>query len=1252
MNAQDFHKAHRAPQAGPKAKKKKDRDKKKRNVEVSKKGKNPKAFTFASVVRAKKTQQRNQDRAHRKEHAPMAIRLGAEPPPFFVAVVGPKGVGKSLLIKCLVRHYTKQSIQETTGPITIVSGKKRRVTLFECPCEINAMCDVAKVADLVLLLIDAHFGFEMEIFEFLNILKTHGFPKVIGVLTHLDKFKKMQQVKEAKKSLKHRFWTEICDGAKLFYLSGLINGKYPKREILNLARFISVTKFRPLKWRNSHGCIVADRWEDITEESLLDENPKADRKICFYGYVRGTAIKPTQKLHVLGVGDFSIRAVDVLPDPCPLPGTEKKKKLRKLSEKERLIYAPFADVGNVLYDKDATYINLRPRQVLYSSRQDILIPGQKEGEEEEEENDKVAPALDGKDKEVIKASSIPKVLESEKDLGEGQMMVKKLQKNRVDMEEEINAEDIKLFADTEAVLDAGDNDNNNKKEEEEEEEQEGNRDLEEQDEEEGDDLSEGKDTNEEGGENKLEITKKDGVLGRMYAKQEIGEDGVLRTRMLFKHEMDNDVHDDDDDDDDDDEEEEEEEDNGENNPWNLAAAPSLNNGEDNDNDDDEDDDEEDEDDDQDNDFRAFKEDDTAAAAAHGASSTASSSSSLRGTMHEKWRESLGVRALEMFHRGDNLMSLVYGDDYNRRVRGLDPKKQHHGAAADKGDEDDDDDDDEENDDSDQSEDDDFFKIKKKKNIQEEDLDDDDELPNPQVGEWSDEDKCEDIRNRFVTGDWSDPEADDGEQLEEEEEDDDDDDFDGDDDDDDDPDNEITVEGMDQEDDDDDDNGGKERLKAAFNAEYDAEKAAREGGNKKKKGGRRDDDGEGGVTTYYDQVKREMEQQATLNEEAFKEASIEEKLMHLGCAPGLYVRIELHAVPCEFILHFKKNHPVVLGALLPSEHTKGLLQVRVKKHRWHAKILKTNDPIIISLGWRRFQSLPIYSILDRNETRMRFLKYTPEHMHCIGTFYGPLTMPNIGFCAFQRAGSGQASFRICATGVVLEQGKSFTIVKKLKLTGAPYKIHKNTAFIRNMFSSSLEAAKFVGAAIKTVSGIRGQIKKPVTNSGTASSGGAGPDGAYRATFEDRIKMSDIVFLRTWTRVEPERFYNPVTSLLEKSHDSWNGVRTIRDIRRQDRIPIPTRKDSEYKPIQRSAVKFAPLRIPKKILAELPFKSKPKLERKHKNKTMEQRRKVVMEPQEKKAYSLIQALNTLRNERAKTRKIAETERKMSFDDNLIL
>jgi ribosome biogenesis protein BMS1 len=37
--------------------------------------------------------------------------------------------------------------------------------------------------------------------------------------------------------------------------------------------------------------------------------------------------------------------------------------------------------------------------------------------------------------------------------------------------------------------------------------------------------------------------------------------------------------------------------------------------------------------------------------------------------------------------------------------------------------------------------------------------------------------------------------------------------------------------------------------------------------------------------------------------------------------------------------------------------------------------------------------------------------------------------------------------VSATGVVLELDESFSIMKKLKLTGSPYKIFKNTAFIK-------------------------------------------------------------------------------------------------------------------------------------------------------------------------------------------------------------
>jgi len=60
----------------------------------------------------------------------------------------------------------------------VVAGKKKRLTFFECPNDVCAMLDLAKTADLVLLLVDGSYGFEMETFEYLNMLQTHGFPKV------------------------------------------------------------------------------------------------------------------------------------------------------------------------------------------------------------------------------------------------------------------------------------------------------------------------------------------------------------------------------------------------------------------------------------------------------------------------------------------------------------------------------------------------------------------------------------------------------------------------------------------------------------------------------------------------------------------------------------------------------------------------------------------------------------------------------------------------------------------------------------------------------------------------------------------------------------------------------------------------------------------------------------------------------------------------------------------------------------------
>ncbi|KAG8751188.1 Glycoside hydrolase 2 (Mannanase, beta-galactosidase), partial [Ceratobasidium sp. 428] len=348
------HKAHHSSQSGGKAEKKA----KGKGKADHGKGYNEKAFAPKSGRNADRQGRRAAEKDQTRLHVPLVNRTPEEePPPVIVAIVGPPGVGKTTLVKSLVKRYTKHTLSEVKGPITVVAGKKRRLTFVECNNDLNSMIDIGKIADLVLLMIDGSFGFEMETFEFLNILQSHGFPKVIGVLTHLDLIKKLSTQRETKKQLKKRFWTEIYQGAKLFYLSGVLNGRYPDTEIQNLSRFISVMKFRPLVFRNSHPYLLADRLQDMTARELVRQQPTVDRTVTLYGYLRGTNLRETTKVHVPGAGDLVIKSVTRLADPCPLPTADSEKR-RKLSEKQKLIHAPMSDVGGVMYDKDAVYINV------------------------------------------------------------------------------------------------------------------------------------------------------------------------------------------------------------------------------------------------------------------------------------------------------------------------------------------------------------------------------------------------------------------------------------------------------------------------------------------------------------------------------------------------------------------------------------------------------------------------------------------------------------------------------------------------------------------------------------------------------------------------------------------------------------------------------------------------------------------------------------------------------------------------------
>ena len=93
--------------------------------------------------------------------------------------------------------------------------------------------------------------------------------------------------------------------------------------------------------------------------------------------VRGTHLKPSMRVHLIGAGDFDIDKIAAIEDPCPLPDKNNpNSSKRSLKSKETLLYAPMANVGRLQMDRDGVYIEIK--DVHYTKPDQLFLGEQRD----------------------------------------------------------------------------------------------------------------------------------------------------------------------------------------------------------------------------------------------------------------------------------------------------------------------------------------------------------------------------------------------------------------------------------------------------------------------------------------------------------------------------------------------------------------------------------------------------------------------------------------------------------------------------------------------------------------------------------------------------------------------------------------------------------------------------------------------------------------------------------------------------------
>lgn len=297
--------------------------------------------------------------------------------------------------------------------------------------------------------------------------------------------------------------------------------------------------------------------------------------------------------------------------------------------------------------------------------------------------------------------------------------------------------------------------------------------------------------------------------------------------------------------------------------------------------------------------------------------------------------------------------------------------------------------------------------------------------------------------------------------------------------------------------------------------------------------------------------------------------------NVAATSGMYVHVTLINVPVSVYNYFKNNpfKPVVIFSLLPHEQRMSLLNFVLHKSASYAGAIKSKERLIFHVGCRRFSATPIFSS-HTNGKKFKYEKFLKEDDVTVASVYAPITFPPASVVVFKESptgvaevsqfgchsengrqsepgsesdkkvrfdpqsdhygtgsgiksdrnltGSGLKSDRnltgnevkLVATGSLLSVDPDRLVIKRIVLSGHPFKINRRSAVIRYMFYNKEDILWFKPVQLRTKFGRKGHIKESL-----------GTHGHMKVGFDRPIHSMDTVLMNLYKRIFPKWTYDP-------------------------------------------------------------------------------------------------------------------------------